>query len=339
MIKLIAPGDGEMLNLLTEIQAAFIADEEGRKKISGGEKFHWNEILESGEERSIPRPVHFVWQSDVPGGTVQLSLDDGFAKVREYRSDGFEADVYNLLYGVKYFWRVVTYHGEVSPVRTFSIDITPRFIYVDGTTNVRDIGLWKTQNGRVKQGLFYRGSELNRHIEVTEKGLKTLSEELCVKTDLDLRGMEIDSMTEFPCSSVGIDWVHAPVVAYAHLYRDLFIPCVVKFFEIVSDKSIYPLYAHCWGGCDRAGSMCLFLEALLGVDMKDIILDYELSSLSIWNIRTRNYSEFIEFTDRLLSFGGEGDSLADKTRICLTKHFGIRESVLDDICDIFREMA
>ena len=337
MIKLIMPKDGEILNLLTDIQANFIADEEGRKNIAGGEKFHWNEILRNGEEQSIPCPVHFEWEGDVPGGTLQLSFSSDFIKVCEYKCDGFEIDVYNLFYGVKYFWRVVTPNGEISPIGTFNIDITPRFIYVDGTTNVRDIGLWKTPNGRVKQGIFYRGSELNRHVEVTERGIETLLKDLGIKTDLDLRGMEIDDMKSSPLSYRGVNWVRTPVVAYAHLYRDLFIPCVVKFFETISDKSIYPLYSHCWGGCDREGSMCVFLEALLGVDLNDIILDYELSSLSIWNIRSRNYSEFVEFIDKLLSFGGDGDTLADKTRICLTEHFGIKESVLDDVCDIFTE--
>ena len=337
MIKLIAPKDGEVLNLLTEIQSNFIADEDGRKGVAGGAKFHWNEILRDGDENSIPRPVHFEWQGDIPGGALELSLCDDFSNALEYRSDGFAYDVYNLLYGVKYFWRVVGKDGEISPVGTFNIDITPRFIYVDGTTNVRDIGLWKTPNGRVKQGIFYRGSELNRHVEVTERGIETLLRELRIKTDLDLRGMEIDDMKSSPVSDRGVSWVRVPVVAYAHLYRDLFIPCVVKFFETIADKSIYPLYSHCWGGCDRAGSMCVLLEALLGVSLDDIYLDYELSSLSIWNVRSRNYSEFSEFIERLLSFGGEGDTLADMTRRCLTEHFGIRESVLDDICDIFAE--
>lgn len=335
MIKLISPKNGERLNLLTEVQANFINDEEGRKSTSRGEKFHWNDILKTDEEYSIPLPVRFEWQGDVPGGTLQLSPTDDFGRALEYNCGGFDFDVYNLMYGVKYYWRVISSVGEISPTGTFNIDITPRFIYVDGTTNVRDIGLWNTPNGRVKQGLFYRGSELNRHVEVTEKGIETLRKELCLKTDLDLRGMEIDDMKSSPLGCIGVDWIRNPVVAYAHLYRDLFIPCVVQFFETISDKSIYPLYAHCWGGCDRAGSMCLLLEALLGVSLDDVILDYELSSLAIWGIRTRNYSEFAEFINTLLSFGGEGDSLADKTRICLTKHFGIKEKVLDDICDIF----
>jgi len=66
------------------------------------------------------------------------------------------------------------------------------------------------------------------------------------------------------------------------------------------------------------------------------LLDYELTSLSVWGVRTRNYSEFIKFVDRISSFGSENDSFSAKTRICLTEHFKISENTLDDIYNILK---
>ena len=111
---------------------------------------------------------------------------------------------------------------------------------------------------------------------------------------------------------------------------------MVKLFDLLADRSIYPIYTHCWGGADRTGCICFIVEALLGVEMQDLILDYELTSLSVWGVRTRNYSEFIKFVDYIKSFGSNDDDFSVKTRLCLKQHFGIKESVLDEVCDILK---
>ena len=68
--------------------------------------------------------------------------------------------VYNLKIATTYYWSVSA--GDVvSDVSSFSTaDCQPRNIYCDGVTNMRDLGGWKTTDGkRVKQGLLYRSGQ------------------------------------------------------------------------------------------------------------------------------------------------------------------------------------
>lgn len=62
----------------------------------------------------------------------------------------------------------------------------PRLIDVDGISNVRDAGGWQAGNAVIRQGLLYRGSEMNlignHAIEITPAGINTMLEELKIKT-------------------------------------------------------------------------------------------------------------------------------------------------------------
>lgn len=334
MIKLISPKDKSVINLLTDIQKNFIENEEFRKNVDGGETYHWCNIKRETEECSIPLPVVFEWESDCDC-TIEISQSIDFANCREYHGDK-TANVYNLLYGITYYWRLRSAGGEISEVRSFKIEGTPRFIYVDGTTNVRDIGLSAITQRQIKQGLFYRGTEFNIHADITEKGLLALKNDIHLKTDLDVRGGEIKDIKESPVEKIGAQWINIPMSGYSGIFDDNLKENTYSMFEFLSDKSAYPLYTHCWGGADRTGCLCLMVEALLGVGISDLLLDYELTSLSVWGVRTRNYSEFIKFVDRIYSFGTENDDFSAKTRICLTEHFGISENTLDDIYNILK---
>lgn len=334
MIKLISPKDKAVLNLLTDVQKDFIDDEEFRKNTEGGETFHWCNIKRETEECSIPLPIVFEWESDCKC-TLEISANADFSSFREYFGNNC-IEVYNLPYGITHYWRLKSTNGEFSGIRSFKIEETPRFIYVDGTTNVRDIGLSAPSGRRIKQSLFYRGTEFNIHADVTEKGLLALKNDIHLKTDLDVRGGEIKDIKESPVENIGAQWINCPMSGYMGIFEDNVKNNMVRMFDILSDRSVYPLYTHCWGGADRAGCLCLMVEALLGVDMADLILDYELTSLSIWGVRTRNYSEFIKFLDHIKSFGAKDDDFSVKTRLCLKNHFGIKENVIDDVYNILK---
>jgi DNA segregation ATPase FtsK/SpoIIIE-like protein len=62
-------------------------------------------------------------------------------------------------------------------------------LQIEGLTNVRDAGGWAALSGkRIKQGMIFRGSEMNSHVTVTSAGVATLKNQLGLRSVLDIRG-------------------------------------------------------------------------------------------------------------------------------------------------------
>lgn len=313
---LLTPINGERLSLHTPEQKEFIADNEKRDFTDGSLSFQWDNLVRAGHDRSVPEPVVFSWETetDMVFLFVSRSSDMQNAHCFPVNTGKRQFEIYNLNIGTDYWWRVESAE-EASPVYSFSIPYeTPRGIYIDGITNVRDIGGYKTISGkRICQNMAYRGSELDIHMNISDKGKKTFCEELKIKTDLDMRGEASGVITEGSLASEGIAWKLIPLCPY----DDIFISENKKqyglFFREFLYPERYPIYFHCWGGADRAGTFAFLLGALLGMGSDDLINEYEWTSLSIWGIRTRNYDKFRNFLNKLNDYGDENDSLQQKT--------------------------
>lgn len=240
-------------------------------------------------DRSEARPETFDYlnlkrgENDDCSACEGIELGDGDAWLSE--SESFEnavcvpagARVKNLKCGTRYFARTGS--------ERFSFETEnacPRFMSVEGMTNVRDCGGWTVVSGqRVRQGLLYRGSEMNSHVTVTERGLETLRAEMRIKSVLDLRGS-----TERVENVYGGRYLNVPALAYAQWFEHP--DSAREIFEFLFEPSNYPVYFHCWGGADRTGTLAFLLGALLGEQYEDLIDDYEITSLSIWGVRSRN---------------------------------------------------
>ena len=163
-----------------------------------------------------------------------------------------------------------------------------RWIDVEGTCNFRDVGGW---NG-LKTGLVYRGAEPNCHtnadylarrgqkchnLMATEKGLRVLSENLGIRTDLDLRS-ERESPTPKGTPIPGARLLRIPCGNYTNFLQNT--QLAAKLLRIFADRGNYPVYIHCYGGADRTGSLVFLIEGLCGVSETDLSIDYELTSFS-----------------------------------------------------------
>ena len=204
----------------------------------------------------------------------------------------FEA--YNFEVGATYFWRV-TNPREQSEVWSFRTeDVAPRFVYVDGTTNVRDIGGYVNDEGlRVKQGLVYRGAELDMHVVVSDEGKKTLGKTLGVKSDIDLRGEAAGFADTSPIGE-NVNYLFVPLAAYEDYIKEPNFEAVKKIFTFLADENNYPVYFHCWGGADRTGCIAFTLEAILGLSEEILMKNFELTCLSRFgNIKKRGFFRHI----------------------------------------------
>lgn len=278
MVKLKKPENGATIDLLTAGQAEFLKTD--RSEVLA-EDFDWLDLKTDPEvDESFPKKTEFEWEPREEA-VLEISENEAFENCFRQFGNG-HCTVENLKCNTGYYWRVVLKNETSEVFRFDTADTYPRFIKIDGLTNVRDCGGRKTADGRrIKQGMLYRGSELNSHLDVSPDGLKTMRNVLKIKSVLDLRGE-----TEVVRRVYDGGYVNIPAVAYAQWFDR---PDIMrKIFEFISEEDNYPIYFHCWGGADRTGTLAFLLGALLGMSYDDLIDDYEITSLSIFGVRSRN---------------------------------------------------
>ena len=274
--------------------------------------------LNDRKDRSLPQAVSFIWEA-YPDVTYDLliSPNPDFKDSRHITAlSEPRAEVLHLHVATRYFWKVMAKRAgqflTESPTWSFTTNrATPRWMHIPGTTNVRDIGGWPLPNNcMVRQGVFYRSSQMNGAVQITAEGQKLLEQDLGIRTDLDFRGP-----VENPYPVLDEDkvqWINVPINAYSHISNEEGQEGYRKIFEIFADASNHPILYHCWGGADRAGTVSFLLNALLGVEIENITRDYELTSLSIWGERSRESKEFKGLIDALAPFGDGTGSFATK---------------------------
>lgn len=318
MTKLLHPENMAIVELRTDCQ----------KNFTGGQnvgEIDWMNLKRGeGEDCTFPKKAAFSWESDREGSVFELSENEDFSDAVSMQVAGNSVQIGNLKANQKYFWRV-----DGCAPHTFSTeDAAPRWLEVEGLSNVRDMGAWKTMDGRsVRQGLIYRGSEMDTHHTITAAGVRTLHDELGIRTDLDLRGEAVDKVFESPMGK-DVAFLLIPVKAYGvaceeenkYVYKEL--------FDVLADENNYPIYYHCWGGADRTGTLAFLMEAVLGVSEEDMYMDYELTSLSIWKDRSRKSDHFKSFMAALDTYGTEESSIHEKT-VRFLKSCGITDETLD----------
>lgn len=297
MTTMISPVSGATAALHNEWQRSFRAQ---RANTGKNEPFDWLNLKRSEQpDYTFPLEVEFTWETDKGWSLFELADNHDFHDARRIQTTNKSLTLRNFLANHTYYWRV---NGE----EAFSFrteDVAPRWMYVGGLSNVRDNGNWKTMDGRrTKQGLLFRGTEMDIHHNITDEGKWQMLEDLKIRTDLDLRGESIGS-------PLG-DKVHFLNILgrpYDQFIDDK--PKCKALFDAMAEKENYPIYLHCWGGADRTGSIFFVLNAMLGVEFEDLVHDYELTSLSIWGDRTRESDYFKSFMAALDRYGDETESV------------------------------
>lgn len=220
---------------------------------------------------------------------IELADNDRFNNARVSYFEGASGKYFfeHLYTNTEYFYRVTvcTTKGVESSAGRFKTADTPRILSIDGLSNVRDIGNWKTDSGkRIKQGLLIRGTELDGAVEngyhLTNKGLSDLINIYGIKTDMDLRN---ESKTPMGMDALGSQVEHRyyDMVMYEEIFTENGKEKIRAVFSDLANPDNYPVYLHCTYGNDRTGTVCYLLEALLGVSKGDLLREYGLSNMNI----------------------------------------------------------
>jgi protein-tyrosine phosphatase len=231
----------------------------------------------------VENAVFRVYAPDGTGRYTQYDPGEGSRSVR----------VFNLLTGTTYDYSVdfSLSNGETLTLTdSFQTAAGPRLMNISGLVNVRDLGGWSTSDGKtVKQGLLYRGSEMDGMVEeefkLTAAGLEQMKA-LGIKTDLDLRHEGADVLD-------GEHYLY-DAIQYEHAFSPAGREAVRKLFADLADPANYPAYLHCTYGADRTGTMCYLLLGLLGVEDEDLKRDYEMTALYYGYVSPAQMDRFVE---------------------------------------------
>ncbi len=272
---------------------------------------------------------YFVRVTETSTNTVFLEeeLGPGQSKV----------ELYNLKTGERYDYCVrarFTNRADVQITGSFTTAAGPRLLKVDGVANVRDFGGWQANGKTIKQGLLYRGSELdgggdNRFI-LNNDGRAVLRNLLKIRTDLDLRQTEDSANTKPYGDDYNVKYVgpcNLPFFGAAFDADKSDAMC--RVFRELANPDNYPIYMHCTLGRDRTGTVCLILGALLGMEEQDLIKEYGLSALYYDDV---DYANAHQVLGKLKAY--EGANLAAKAENYL-KSIGVTQDEIDAIRTIF----
>jgi len=177
-------------------------------------------------------------------------------------------------------------------------DAYSRHIAFDAILNFRDLGGYPTRDGRtVAWRRLFRSGEF-RHM--TENDLRRLTADIGLTSVIDLRsGPEVTQHGIDRMARAGIRYHNVSFISggnreederllkeltsmgefYLYLVRrSEFGGRIVRALEIIAGAENHPLVFHCAMGKDRTGILAAVLLGLLGVEDKDIIEDYVLST-------------------------------------------------------------
>lgn len=291
--------------------------------------------IQSGEAY---KPVTLTWTQNyqnVTGINFTYSINNDYSNGKTINLDANATSVnlYNLYKGTTYYAKIDVLCGANIESKEFTFNTSnlgPRAMKVDGITNVRDLGGYQTVDGKVTlQNMIYRGSEMNgiHSYQITEDGLRTMSEEMGIKLDIDLRNSselktkEGVTIIDTPIPNARVEFLSCN--NYVTSIQDS--TTIAKIFKLLADKRNYPTYIHCYGGADRTGTVCFLINALLGVSLDDLIHDYEFTSFSAIgernakNVTTGSYTgQFYAMYHKLLELYPEGN-LSQKVEKYLLK--------------------
>ncbi len=333
MITLLTPQDGTILDTFTDIQKNYLSlvDSDGINSANA-----WLDAIKNQQECSHPNTFDFTWCSDENDSFVfELSENEDFSDSVKIKTNECRCNVTNLKNGITYYWRI----NGCEPFKFETVPHFTRFIYIDDVKNVRDIG-----GVNIKQGLVFRGSEMNCRYKITDEGKVTFREELKIKTDLDLRGECLGKFTESPAGS-DIKYVQLPYRAYSESFEDEHRKGICKIMDFLADEANYPIFIHCVGGADRTGMIALYLRALAGEPDEIINSDYELTSLSVYSYalvsngdagyRSRLAPYYVRFHE-LLDPYAPGEPMSVKIPLFLAD-CGVSEDCMKKIVSIIKK--
>ncbi len=299
----------------------------------------------TGKRLDKALPVKFDFDiSNIPTGviidkiTVDISKSQDISDPRTFTVSGNERtiNITHLEADTKYYYRINLFPTDYCACGSFKTADTIRVVNLAGVPNVRDIGNHTLTNGKkIKQGLFYRGGELDGIFDANSKinstGIAVANQVFEFKTEMDLRTPTAGSDKNHSVAGLNASYKCYNASSYSDIFNESGKASMKNIFTDLANKDNYPVYVHCTYGFDRTGSVCFILEALLGLDIESIEKEYYMSRLAYPNVSTDRFDELVSGLDQY-----DGISTKQKAESYLLSA-GITQEQIDSIREILTE--
>ena len=310
--------------------------------------------------------------------TITYSVNSDFSNAKTMTSNSTKVYLKNLLVNQKYYVKVSADNKESETI-SFTTGDYPRWIDARPMFNVRDHGGYMTSSGqRIKQGMVYRGGEINAKSgwygsqRYTDDlgNTDTRDGHIVTQTDASKRafredmgmvnGLEIDlrSSSEtngYPSTSGACNFANNKDISYKMLSISSYAngmknntSQIKQVFEAFAQADQHPVYYHCYGGADRTGVVGFMLGALLGMSYTDLVIDFELTSYSSnpsrnyrSHLRNGPWNEWPGMVDYLKNTLGWGTTktIKDGMEEYLKTKCNVSQTTIDTIRNIMLEPA
>ena len=166
--------------------------------------------------------------------------------------------------------------------------------------NMRDLGGWPCDGGKVRYGLLFRCGQ------PTIYARSVLVDQLHIQRELDLQGQDLTRTTSV--MGTDIDYCRPPQYQW-YTIADKAIWKEILTFLFEGARYGRPTIFHCSAGADRTGTVACIVEALLGMSQSNIDKDYELTSFftgtdTDLHARRRNESEWSGLINQINALPG-----------------------------------
>ena len=284
--------------------------------------------------------VKIVLECPVEGAKfkVEYGTRADYSDAVTVNTTGKSIAVNNLLRNTKYYVRITATANGITRQAESSFktaDIGPRVMTVGGITNVRDLGGYETSFGKTTlQGLAFRGAQLDIKgtSRLTAQGAELLGTDIALGLEIDLRtASETGGLTKSIVTSA--KYLNSRIGSYTAAFSSNQKELFRQIFASYADVNNYPIYVHCVYGADRTGTVCYILNALLGVDEKTLIQDYEFTTFSDAGLRSAaTNAEMKAFLSSFCALSG--DTPAEKAENYLLS-IGVTSEEISTIRGIF----
>lgn len=342
-IRILLCDAGENLNVHTSLQTAFI----------DGPYENVALYANGTQELSQPAPITLTWQiirkSNVSLPSkyyIKITENPDMSGGNNYSTANTHATIYNCKPGTRYYWQVsATVDGNTYTSEPSSFSTNNRLPYnllIGGVTNVRDIGGYTTSDGgKVKFGMVYRTAKLNENEATTPlinaQGIATMRNELHIRSEIDLRGVNSNEYGGRSTSTLGSDvnYYLCPLGYNGNVLELSNYASIRKIFNYLGNENNYPLIFHCAIGTDRTGLIAYLIDGLLGVSENDLMKDYLFSNFG--NIGGSRQPSFIRKAYPMVIKKYYGSTLSEKIYNYLNIEVGVSTTTLDNIISILKE--
>ena len=284
--------------------------------------------------------IKIVLECPVEGAKfkVEYGTRADYSDAVTVNTTGKSIAVNNLLRNTKYYVRITATANGITRQAESSFktaDIGPRVMTVGGITNVRDLGGYETSFGKTTlQGLAFRGAQLDIKgtSRLTAQGAELLGTDIAIGLEIDLRtASETGGLTKSVVTSA--KYLNSRIGSYTAAFSSDQKELFRQIFASYADVNNYPIYVHCVYGADRTGTVCYILNALLGVDEKTLIQDYEFTTFSDAGLRSAaTNAEMKAFLSSFCALSG--DTPAEKAENYLLS-IGVTSEEISTIRGIF----